>query len=89
MTTVRDRLTAALREAVQFKSVVERQCVGDNADRLADALLALPGIAIVEPDYVKKRLEYNSHNLGELGKFVRLEYAINILADTGAAEVER
>jgi hypothetical protein len=39
-------------------------------------------ISYVENDTakeIKKRLRYNSHDMGELGKFVRLEYAYEIV----------
>ena len=49
MTDIRTRLADALRDGVRFKSVIERQCVGDNADHLAGVLLSLPGIVVVEP----------------------------------------
>jgi hypothetical protein len=37
-----------------------------------------------EQDFINeavKKLEYNSHDLGELGMFVRLEYAENIFRE--------
>ncbi len=41
-----------------------------------------------EEEYVK-RLEYNSHDFGEMGKFIRLEYAINILKNFIRSEIQK
>lgn len=53
---------------------------------VADVLLSLPGIAIVDTEETLRKLRYNSHDLGEFGKFIRLEYAAAILAAANAAE---
>lgn len=39
-------------------------------------------------DKMVKRLEYNSHDYGEMGKFLRLEYAISIVKDFLKNELE-
>jgi hypothetical protein len=76
---IRTRLVDALREAAvdRTSSVIERQ---------VDALLSLPGIAIMDTAETLRKLRYNSHDLGEFGKFIRLEYATAILAAADAAE---
>lgn len=37
----------------------------------------------------EKRLEYNSHDMGETGMFIRLDYAKNILRETRQEAVDQ
>ena len=39
----------------------------------------------VDWDAIKKRVEYNAHDLGEFGKMIRVEYVLNILDDARRA----
>lgn len=56
------------------------------AEQLADLVLKLPGIAIMDREKTIQRLRYNSHDLGEFGNFIRLEYATAILGPAEATK---